>query len=125
MAFICLLPLAIHDAWGYPFAKMSLQTILCIGYYGIFVSFISYVLWFRGIAKIAASNAAIFISVVPVSSIILAAILLNEKIQLSHLLGMSLIICGILIATQKPSLSPSKMTGPELKTITVETIESD
>ncbi len=71
LAFICLLPLAIHDAWGYPFAEMSLQTILCIAYYGIFVSFISYVLWFRGIAKVAASNAAIFISVVPVSSIIL------------------------------------------------------
>jgi drug/metabolite transporter (DMT)-like permease len=53
--------------------------------------------------------------VVPVSSIILAAILLNEKIQLSHLLGMSLIICGILIATQKPPTSPSKMTTPEHK----------
>jgi drug/metabolite transporter (DMT)-like permease len=125
LAFICLLPFASYDAWGYPFAEMSLQTILCIGYYGIFVSFISYVLWFRGIAKVAASNAAIFTSVVPVSSIILAAILLNEKIQLSHLLGMSLIVCGILIATQKPPASPSKMTGPELKTITVENIESD
>jgi hypothetical protein len=38
---------------------------------------------------------------------------------------MSLIVCGILIATQKPPASPSKMTGPELKTITVENIESD
>ncbi len=125
LAFICLLPFASHDAWGYPFAEMSLQTILCIGYYGIFVSFISYVLWFRGIAKIAASNAAIFISVVPVSSIILAAVLLNEKILLSHLLGMSLIICGILIATKNPQASPSEMAGSEIKIITAENIESD
>lgn len=109
LAFICLLPFAINDAWGYLFAEMSFQTILCIGYYGVFVSFISYVLWFRGIAKVAASNAAIFTSVVPVSSIILAAILLNEKIQLSHLLGMSLIVCGILIAIQKPRANPTEI----------------
>lgn len=117
LAFICLLPFASHDAWGYPFAEMSLETIICIGYYGVFVSFISYVLWFRGIAKIAASNAAIFISVVPVSSIILAAVLLNEKILLCHLLGMSLIICGILIATKKPRANLAEIADQEIKVL--------
>ncbi|MDK2942462.1 MAG: hypothetical protein PWP56_1975 [Acetobacterium sp.] len=123
MAFICLLPFAIHDAWDFPFAKMSLQTILCICYYGVFVSFISYVLWFQGIEKVTASNAAIFTSVVPVSSIILAAILLNEKIQLSHLLGMSLIVCGILIATKKSPVIHTEINRKKIKKTKTESIE--
>lgn len=108
-AFICLLPFAIYDVWNYQFSEMSLQTILCICYYGVCVSFVSHVLWFRGIEKVKASNAAIFTSVVPVSSILLASLLLDEKIQRIHYLGMLLIIMGILIATKESNVDLSKI----------------
>jgi drug/metabolite transporter (DMT)-like permease len=70
-AFLLLLPFSIHDALRYDFHKMNLQTILCITYYGVFVTFLSYIFWFRGIAKVPAGNAAVFTSVVPITSILL------------------------------------------------------
>lgn len=98
-AGICLLPFAFNDALHYNFKVIPLKTVIGIIYYGVCVSFLSYVLWFRGIEKVKASDAAIFTSVVPVSSILLAAILLKEKILLIHVIGMILIVMGILIST--------------------------
>lgn len=98
-AFVCLLPFSVNDAYNYNFKMMPFQTGVCLVYYGLCVSFLSYVLWFKGIEKVKASDAAPFTSVVPVSSILLAAILLKEKILLVHIFGMSFIIIGILIST--------------------------
>lgn len=96
---ICLLPFALNDALQYNLKEIPLKTVIGIIYYGICVSFLSYVLWFRGIEKVKASDAAIFTSVVPVSSILLSAILLKEKILLIHVIGMILIVMGMLIST--------------------------
>ena len=98
-AFTCLLPLSIYEASAYNFSTMPLKTVACLLYYGVFVSFLSYVFWFRGIEKVTASDAAPFTTVVPISSILLAAVLLREKILLVHIVGMILIILGILIST--------------------------
>lgn len=100
-AFVLLLPFAIHDAYHYDFTTMPIQTATCLAYYGVCVSCLSYVLWFRGIEKLRASDAAVFTSVVPVSSIFLATVLLQEKILVIHVLGMILICSGILISTVK------------------------
>ena len=56
-AFLCLLPCAVYEAREYDFAAMPFSTALCIGYYGIFVSFLSYVFWFKGIAVVPAGIA--------------------------------------------------------------------
>lgn len=99
ISFICLLPFSIYEASAYNFRAMPLKTGACLLYYGVFVSFLSYVFWFRGIEKVKASDAAPFTTVVPISSILLAAILLREKILFVHIVGMILIISGILIST--------------------------
>ena len=38
-------------------------------------------LWFKGIEKVPASNAAVFTSMVPVSSIVLSAVVLKETVM--------------------------------------------
>lgn len=97
-AFLLLLPFSIHDAVGYDFSSMDIRTILCLLYYGVFVSYLSYVLWFRGIEKVQASNAAVFTSMVPICSIILSAILLKEKILPIHIISLIFIVVGIWIS---------------------------
>ncbi len=97
-AFMLLLPFAIHDATTYSISTVSLQNILCVLYYGVFVSFLSYLLWFKGIEKVSASHGAVFTSVVPVSSILLSAILLKENILPIHIISLIFIIIGIWIA---------------------------
>ncbi|WP_255348068.1 EamA family transporter [Robinsoniella sp. KNHs210] len=60
---------------------MDLSSVICVIYYGFFVSILSYVFWFKGIEKIPASNAAVFTSMVPVSSIVLSAVVLKETVM--------------------------------------------
>jgi drug/metabolite transporter (DMT)-like permease len=94
-AFILLLPFAIRDAMGFDFSKVEFTTILCIAYYGVFVTFLSYIFWFRGIEHVPASNAAVFTSIVPISSILLSVVILKERIMFAHWIGMICIIVGI------------------------------
>ncbi len=96
-AFVMLLPMAVLDATKYDFNRMGYSTIGCIIYYGIFVSFLSYILWFLGIEKVQANRAAVFTSVVPISSILLSAIILKETITSSHIISTIFIIGGIWI----------------------------
>lgn len=97
-AFMLLLPFSIYDGLQYDWTKIDGSTIFCVFYYGAFVSFLSYVFWFKGIEKVPASNAAVFTSVVPISSILLSALILKEQILIAHIIGLVCIIVGIIIS---------------------------
>lgn len=100
-AFLLLLPFSIHDAIGFDFAGLGIRSILCVGYYGIFVTYLSYVFWFRGIEKVKASNAAVFTSVVPVSSVMLSVVLLHESLLPLHIISLFFILAGIWISINR------------------------
>jgi drug/metabolite transporter (DMT)-like permease len=117
-AFVLLLPMAVLDALEYDFNRMGYFTIGCIFYYGIFVSFLSYILWFRGIEKVQANHGAVFTSVVPVSSILLSAILLKESITVSHIISMVFIMVGIWITCiewKQSKVTNCKMLDKEIQ----------
>ena len=97
-AFICLLPCALYEARGYDFAAMRLSTVLCIGYYGIFVSFLSSVFWFKGIAVVPAGVAAAFTGFVPLSGVLLSGMFLREEISGAHWLGLLFVLLGVGLA---------------------------
>lgn len=97
-ASACLLPLALYDAVSYDFSAISGQSILCIGYYGFFVSFLSYVFWFKGIAQVPAGVAASFTGFVPLSSLLLSWLMLHETITGIHLIGLICILAGVYLS---------------------------
>lgn len=97
-AFVLLLPFSIYDGLLYDWKSLDGPAVLCVLYYGIFVSFLSYVLWFKGIEKVPASSGAVFTSVVPVSSILLSALILKEHILSTHMAGLICIIAGIIVS---------------------------
>lgn len=94
-SFACLLPLALYDAVDYDFARISTSSLLCVGYYGFFVSFLSYVLWFKGIANVPAGIAGAFTGFVPLSSVFFSWLVLHEHISLTHWLGLIFVLAGI------------------------------
>ncbi|WP_313152284.1 DMT family transporter [Lacrimispora sp.] len=97
-AFLLLLPFSIYDGLHYDWTRINSSSIFCVFYYGVFVSFLSYVLWFKGIEKVPASSSAVFTSIVPVSSIILSALVLNDSILFVHIIGLICIISGIFVS---------------------------
>ena len=110
-AFVLLLPLSVYDVLQYDWTGFSLSagSIVSVLYFGVFVSFLSYILWFKGIENVPAGNAAVFTSIVPVSSIILSALILKEAISLVHIIGLIFIICGIFISAVSNARSSQKM----------------
>ena len=106
-AALCLLPFAIHDALHYDMATLDAETLSCIAYYGVFVSFLSYLLWFKGVAVIAAGTAASFTGLIPLSSMGIAWLVLNETITSAHIAGLACVGAGIVIACIRPATSPT------------------
>ena len=94
-AFIMLLPMTLFEARDYDFTSLSASVICGLAYYGAAVSYLSYVLWFRGIAQVQASAAAAFTGLVPLSGVALSWLVLGEQILWTHLAGLTCVMTGI------------------------------
>lgn len=94
-AFVMLLPMALLDARDFDLSAMPVRAVWGIVYYGVAVSYLSYVLWFRGIAHVPASAAAAFTGLVPVSGVGLSWLVLGEGILWTHLAGLACVTAGI------------------------------
>ena len=94
-AFAMLVPVAFLDAQRYDFSGLSGMALGCIAYYGAAVSYLSYVLWFKGIALVPASAAAAFTGLVPLSGVALSWLVLGEQILWTHLAGLVCVTLGI------------------------------
>lgn len=63
-------------------------------------------LWSRGVHRLGASRAAVFINLVPVFTLVLAALILNERPTLLQLVGMLVVLSGVYLAgTAKPPIA--------------------
>ncbi len=94
---------------------LSGPSLASIAYVCVFPSVLSYIFWNRGVELVGANRAGIFFHLMPVFSILMAAGLLGERLQLYHFFGMALIFSGIALtslpARQWPSPGISKHKG--------------
>lgn len=74
-----------------------------IAYAGIAASLLAPWMWVKAIDVLGADSTAIFMNLLPVVSVALAAWLLNEQIHLYHLLGGVLVLSGVILAQIKRS----------------------
>ncbi|VVA44074.1 EamA/RhaT family transporter [Candidatus Roizmanbacteria bacterium] len=90
-------PFVINTSFLNTALNLSIFQFLVIAYYGIFLSFISFLLWFEGQKKVSGTVAGIFTTVAPISSIILSIIFLNEFLQINQVVGAILVIGSIFV----------------------------
>lgn len=107
-AFAMLLPMALFEARDFDAASLSASAIGGIAYYGAAVSYLSYVLWFRGIAQVQASAAAAFTGLVPLSGVALSWLVLGERILWTHLAGLACVTAGIWLSCAARNAPDSK-----------------
>jgi len=79
--------------------NISQTSIGSIVYVALFASILAYIFWNKAIHIIGANKTGIFIHLMPVFSIILAIIFLDEKLRGYHIKGTILIFSGILLTT--------------------------
>jgi drug/metabolite transporter (DMT)-like permease len=85
-------------------------------YFAVFPSILSYLFWNRGVQRIGANRAGLFLYLVPVFGVVLAITFLGERLHLFHLAGAALIFAGIAMSSAGTSggkdASPSTSTAP-------------
>ncbi len=83
---------------GFSLTPASLASIV---YVCVFPSVLSFIFWNRGVDMVGANRAGIFIHLMPVFSILMAVIFLDERLRWFHLAGVVLIFSGIALTTLK------------------------
>jgi drug/metabolite transporter (DMT)-like permease len=79
---------------------------LAVGFLGIFCSGLAYVFWYDALQEIPAGQLGVFLYLEPLVTVLFAALLLNEAILLSSLLGGFLILSGVWIVQMKTRPGP-------------------
>ena len=74
---------------------------LIVLYVGLFPSFVSQVLFMRGVELIGPGRAGLFVNLVPIFGALLAVLILSEPFAAYHALGLTLVLGGIWLAERR------------------------
>ncbi len=100
MSALMMLPFALLDLRGFPLARIDTVAWVSIIYYGAVATVIAYILWGHGALRIPANRTGIATAALPVTALILSAVVLREPLGAQHLLGCALVIAGIIMGNK-------------------------
>ncbi len=98
--------LASGAAFEFPsihFAALTWRVWASIAYLGVFGTVLGFVWYYEGVKAIGPSRTAVFNNLVPVFGIALAALLLDEPVLASMLVGGALAIAGVFLTNRQSS----------------------
>ena len=111
-SFICVLglsalcttiPFLIYEIANNQLLMPDLQGWGVVLYAAMFPSIVSQLFWVIGLSIIGSNRGGLFINLVPIFGAILAVIILGEKFQTYHAVGMVLVLGGIALAQRTAS----------------------
>jgi drug/metabolite transporter (DMT)-like permease len=76
---------------------------MALGYLVLFATAIAQQAWLYGVKGIGPSRASVFGNLTPVAAIVLSAVLLNESVGTSEILGIALILAGVWVVDRQTS----------------------
>jgi drug/metabolite transporter (DMT)-like permease len=74
---------------------------LVIGYLIVFATALGQQAWLYGVQGIGPSRAGVFVNLVPVSALVLSALLLGEQIGLTEVAGIVLVLAGVWLVNRQ------------------------
>jgi drug/metabolite transporter (DMT)-like permease len=83
--------------------SVSLADWMALGYLVLFATAIAQQAWLYGVKGIGPSRASVFGNLTPVAAIVLSAVLLNESVGMSEILGIALILAGVWVVDRQTS----------------------
>lgn len=100
---IMLFPFALAETSFEDLAVSTSSAWIAIGHMSVFVTVISFIMYYYGIQQIGASKASIFINFMPISAVVMASLILGEALTLPHLIGAFFVLTGVTLSTYKPT----------------------
>ncbi|MFP4323874.1 MAG: DMT family transporter [Anaerolineales bacterium] len=96
-ALVLFSPLMLYDLTRLDTDAITVRSVLALLWWGAGTLALGTVIWYSGVRRVAGSTAAGFMSVMPVSALVLSYILLGEPFEPVHLLGFGIVLIGILL----------------------------
>jgi drug/metabolite transporter (DMT)-like permease len=108
-----LLPFAIMETTVADLTSSTAEAWFSIAHMSVFVTVISFIMYYYGIQQIGAAKASIFINFMPISAVIMASLFLGEALTIPHLIGAFFVLGGVTLSTYKRPVKKPK--GHEIK----------
>ena len=80
--------------------NLGLLQVLCLSFLGIFGSALAYIWYYKGIEKLGATRAGVYIALVPLFAVILGRIILHEPITTIMMIGGFSVLAGIVLCNK-------------------------
>ncbi len=87
--------LVVDQPWTVPMPGMTTWTAILV--LGLLCTGLAYIIYFRILKTAGATNLLLVTFIVPISAMLLGAIILGERFEPEHFLGITLIACGLLV----------------------------
>ncbi len=100
ITLLFLLPLLLWEQSAGRHPSWNMQSLLAIGYIGVFPSVLAFMLYGAGITRVGAARASLFIHLIPVFGAVLSLVLLHEPLHGYQFLGMTAIFLGVSCANR-------------------------
>ena len=84
---------------------------LVLVWYALGITVGAYLLWFSGVAHVRGAEAGVYTGIMPLSAMLLAALLLDTPIRWQHLAGCTAVLLGIAAASLPVNLKSSKIVA--------------
>lgn len=97
LGFAMFLPVAALEMRLVPLRALTFGDWAIVGYYGVVVTVVAFVLWARGVARVPAGAASVFTGILPLSALALSHVALGETVTPGHLAAAALVIGGIVV----------------------------
>lgn len=95
MSAVMVLPFALLELRGFSLGRVGVLGWLSVLYYGSVATVIAYILWGHGALRIPASRTGIAMAALPVSALVLSALVLREPLGAAHVAGCLMVVAGI------------------------------
>ena len=99
-------PFLLHPGIGFP-AEWNLYPLVAVVYLGTFITFGAYGCYNYAVSRIPASQAAGYVNLIPVFSVMLGMLVLGETLNSSQWLACGLVFCGVWLSSWRRSTPPS------------------
>lgn len=98
---LALLTPALCEGMAYDVFAYSGKAWLSLFFLGVCGTFLGFVWYYQGIQQIGPTKAGLFINFVPISAILMAAVILKESLTYSLLIGLILVSTGVYLTNKK------------------------
>ncbi|WP_342431014.1 DMT family transporter [Neobacillus sp. FSL H8-0543] len=109
---IFLFPFASVETSWQDILSADFSTWVAISHMSIFVTVVSFIMYYYGIKEVGAAKASIFINVMPVSAVLMATFFLGETFTWAHGIGAAFVLTGVYVGTN-PKILRRKLIAQE------------